>query len=147
MSFIYFSNIPCFGRQELSFWRNFFFFLICFSIDIHWFVACACDTTYRYKWRPERLCANRFFLITCAQKLYFWKPNLSAYTCTQNLYNAAIVFNRRIKISMTKNSPFGFSTKTLCLLINFHNESHLPISRHHKEIKQNSSYWMGYFCT
>lgn len=142
--FMYFSNIPWFSRQE---------FLFRSSLGVYIFESASVKAsdllllhvtspTDRHRDLGGCVPADFYlFIYNHIQKLYFRKPNLNAYTCmhySQNLPNAAIVFNRRIKISITKNFPFGFSTKALCLLANFYNDSHLPISRHHKEIKTKS---------
>lgn len=141
--FTYFSNIPWVSRQELL------FRISCVGIYIFESALVEASTdllllhvtshTDRHRDLGGRVPADFFFFFfNHTQKLYFRKLNLSAYTCmhySQNLSSAAIVFNRRIKISITKNFPFGFSTKALCLLANFYNDSHLLISRHHKEIK------------
>lgn len=95
-------------------------------------------------------CQHFFFnhTHTHSHKIFFRKPSLSVYACknySQHLCNAAMVFNKVTKVSLTKNFSFGCSTKILYLLADFHNESHLLNFRHHKKIKTKINWLNRHF--
>lgn len=139
--FMYFSNSPWFSKQELLFRSSLCIFFLFKSASIEaftdlllWHVTSHIDEHGDLgRGAPAGIYV---FVITHVLKFCFRKPNLSAYNCmhsSQNLHNAAIVLNKIKQISITKNFPFGNSTKTLGLLLkNFYSESHLAISRHPK---------------